>query len=331
MQGLLPYVVRRLLWAPVILLAVSFIIFCIVRLGPGDPIRVAMGQYSDPETLARVRHAEGLDKPLPEQYVIYLKNLFHGQLGESFIYKNRDVADLIFPKMWISAQIGLVALLIIFAVGIPVGIYAALRQGTWTDPFSIGVLLFFLSVPVLITVPVMQYLFVLKLHWLPTGGWACSFNAGPLSGNACIGIFSKRLIMPVLAISLPGIAGLARLTRATTLSVLREDYVRTARAKGLSQFTVLRRHVLRNALLPLVTVVGISLVSLVEGALFTETLLGISGIGQFAFQSVNSRDYNVIMALTLILAATFIVANIVIDIAYTIIDPRIRYERGRTQ
>ncbi|MGD0765746.1 MAG: ABC transporter permease [Dehalococcoidia bacterium] len=332
MQGLLPYVVRRLLWAPVILLAVSFIIFCITRFGPGDPIRVAMGQYSDPEVLARIRHTEGLDKSLPEQYFIYVKNLaLHGQLGDSYVYKNRDVSELIFPRMWISAQIGLIALLIIFAVGIPMGVFAALRQGTWTDPFSIAILLLFLSVPVLIAVPAMQYLFVLKLHWLPTGGWACSFNVGPLSGNACIGIFSKRLIMPVLAISLPGIAGLARLTRATTLSVLREDYVRTARAKGLSQFTVLRRHVLRNSLLPLVTVIGISLVSLVEGALFTETLLGISGIGQFAFQSVNSRDYNVIMALTLILAATFIVANIAIDIAYTIIDPRIRYERGRTQ
>jgi ABC-type dipeptide/oligopeptide/nickel transport system permease component len=332
MQGLLPYVVRRLLWAPLILLAVSFIIFCVTRFGPGDPLRVAMGQYSDPEALARVRHTEGLDKPLPEQYFIYIKNLvLHGELGESLIYKNRDVSELIFPKMWISAQIGLVALLIVFSVGIPLGIFAALRQGTWADPLTIGVLLLFMSVPVLITVPLMQYLFVLKLHWLPTGNWGCSFEAGPLSGSACIGIFNRRLIMPALAISLPGIAGVARLARATTLAVLGEDYVRTARAKGLREFTVLSRHVARNAMLPLVTVVAISLVTLVEGAFFAETLLGIPGIGQFTFKAVKSRDYNVIMALTLILATAFIVANIAIDIAYTLIDPRIRYGGERAQ
>ena len=272
MQGLLPYIVRRLLWAPVILLAVSFIAFAITRFGPGDPLRVAMGQYSNPAALERVRHEEGLDKPFFEQYAIYLKNLSHGKLGESFTYRNRDVSEIIFPKIWVSARLGLVALLIVFAVGIPVGIYAALRQGTWADPLSISVLLFLQSVPVLITVPVMLLVFVLKLHWLPAAGWG--------------GVFDKRIIMPALAISLPGIAGVARLTRATTLSVLREDYVRTARAKGLREFTVISRHVFRNALLPLVTVVGLSLATLVEGAFFAETLLGIPGIGQFAFDAV---------------------------------------------
>jgi len=315
MQGLLPYVVRRLLWAPVILLAVSFIAFAITRFGPGDPLRVAMGQYSDPAVLERVRHEEGLDKPLFQQYGIYLKNVAHGKLGESFAYRNRDVSEVIFPKIWVSARLGLVAMLIVFAVGVPLGVYAALRQGTWSDPFSIGILLFFQSVPVLITVPLMLLVFVLKLHWLPAAGWG--------------GVFDSRIVMPALAISLPGIAGVARLTRATTLSVLREDYVRTARAKGLREFTVVTRHVVRNSLLPLVTVVGISLATLVEGAFFAETLLGIPGIGQFAFRSVQGRDYNVILALILILTATFIIANIVIDIAYTVIDPRVRYERQR--
>jgi ABC-type dipeptide/oligopeptide/nickel transport system permease component len=315
MQGLLPYIVRRLLWAPVILLAVSFIAFAITRFGPGDPLRVAMGQYSDPVALERVRHAEGLDKPLPQQYAIYLKNLAHGKLGESYTYRNRDVSELIFPRIWVSAQLGLVALLIIFAIGVPFGVFAALRQGTWMDPLSIGTLLFFQSVPVLITVPLMLLVFVLKLHWLPAAGWG--------------GIFDGRIIMPALALSLPGIAGVARLTRAMTLSVLREDYVRTARAKGLREFTVIRRHVVRNSLLPLVTVIGISLATLVEGAFFAETLLGIPGIGQFTFKSVEGRDYNVILALALILTTTFIVANIAIDIAYTIIDPRVRYGRQR--
>jgi len=315
MQGLLPYVIRRLLWAPIILLAVSFIAFGITRFGPGDPLRVAMGQYSNPAALERVRHEEGLDKPLFQQYGIYLKNLAHGKLGESFTYRNRDVSELIFPRIWVSAQLGLVALLIVFAIGIPLGIFAALRQGTWADPFSIGLLLLFQSVPVLITVPVMLLVFTLKLHWLPAAGWG--------------GVFDSRVVMPALALSLPGIAGIARLTRATTLSVLKEDYVRTARAKGLHEFTVVSRHVFRNSLLPLVTVVGISLATLVEGAFFAETLLGIPGIGQFAFNSVQGRDYNVLLALALVLTTTFIIANIAIDIAYTIIDPRVRYERQK--
>lgn len=328
MQGLLPYVVRRLAWAPVILLAVSFITFAIVRLGPGDPISVAQGQYRDPEVLERIRHTKGLDKPFLEQYGIYLKNVLHGDLGESFRYPTMTVPEIIFRKMWVSAQIGIVALVVIFGVGIPVGIYAAVRQGTWADPFSISVFLFFQSIPVLVTVPVMLLVFVLKLHWLPTGGWACPVNLGFLPEPVnCIGVFDKRVIMPVLALSLPGVAGVARLTRATTLSVLGEEYVRTARAKGLREFTVMSRHVARNALLPLVTVIGLSLAALLEGAFFAETLLGIPGIGRLAFESVGGRDYDVIMAITMVLATAFIVANIVIDIVYTFIDPRIRYER----
>ena len=313
MQGLLPYVVRRLMWAPIILLAVSFIAFTITRFGPGDPVRVAMGQYSNPAALERVRHEEGLDKPFFEQYGIYLKNLAHGKLGESFTYRDRDVSEIIFPRIWVSARLGLVALLILFAVGVPLGLFAALRQGTWADPFSISAFLFLQSIPILITVPIMLLVFVLKLHWLPAAGWG--------------GVFSSRIVMPALALSLPGIAGIARLTRATTLSVLREDYVRTARAKGLHEFNVISRHVLRNSLLPLVTVVGISLATLVEGAFFAETLLGIPGIGKLTFDSVQGRDYNIILALALVLSTAFIIANIIIDVAYTIIDPRVRYER----
>ncbi|MDI6857623.1 MAG: ABC transporter permease [Dehalococcoidia bacterium] len=330
MQGLLPYVVRRLAWAPVILLAVSFITFAIIRLGPGDPVSVAQGQYRDPEVLERIRHTKGLDKPFLEQYGIYLKNVLHGDLGESFRYPTMTVPEIIFRKMWVSAQIGIVALAVIFGVGIPIGIYAAVKQGTWADPFSISVFLFFQSIPVLVTVPVMLLVFVLKLHWLPTGGWACPVDLGFLPEPVnCIGVFDKRIIMPVLALSLPGVAGVARLTRATTLSVLGEEYVRTARAKGLREFTVMSRHVARNALLPLVTVIGLSLAALLEGAFFTETLLGIPGIGRLAFESVGERDYDVIMAMTMVLATAFIVANIVIDIVYTFIDPRIRYERQR--
>ncbi len=314
MQGVLPYILRRLLWAPLILLAVSFIAFTITRFGPGDPISVAMGQYRDPEALERVRHVKGLDRPWYEQYRIYVWNVLHGDLGESFRHQGYSVSEVIFRKMWVSAQLGLVALIITFGIGIPVGILAALRQGTWIDPTSIGVLLFFRSVPVLVAVPVMLLVFVVKLGWLPAGGWE--------------GVFSRNIVIPVVALSLPGIAGVARLMRATTLDVLMEDYVRTARAKGLREFTVVSQHVARNALLPMTTVIGISLVTLLEGAFFAEVLLGIPGIGKEAFESVKSRDYDVILGLTLVLATAFIVANIAIDIAYTFIDPRVRYQRS---
>jgi len=311
MQGLLPYIIRRLLWAPVILLAVSFIAFTITRFGPGDPLRVAMGQYSDPAVLERVRHEEGLDKPLLQQYGIYLENLAHGKLGESFIYRNRDVSEVIFPKIWVSARLGLVAMLIVFAVGVPLGVYAALRQGTWADPLSISVLLFFQSVPVLITVPIMLMVFVLKLHWLPAAGWG--------------GVFDSRIVMPALAISLPGIAGVARLTRATTLSVLREDYVRTARAKGLPEQTVVLRHALANAAVPIVTVIGIGLALLIGGVVVTESVYSIPGLGRLTVDAVLARDFPTIQGVILLFSVAYVLINLLIDLSYLFLDPRIRY------
>ena len=213
MQGIVPYVARRLLWAPLILLAVSFIAFMVTRFGPGDPISVAQGQFRDPEALARVKAELGLDKPFYEQYAIYMRDLvLHGDLGDSYRYRDRSVSELIFPRMWVSAQLGLIALAITFAVGIPVGILAALRQGTWADPTAISTFLLFQSVPVLVTIPLMLLVFVVKLDWLPTGGWGCPIKIGALPADfECIGVPSKRLIIPALALSLPGIAGVARL------------------------------------------------------------------------------------------------------------------------
>jgi len=312
MQGMLAYVVRRLLWLPVTLLAVSFLTFTIARLGPGDPVTAAGTQIRDPEAFDRVRSHLGLDKPLHEQYWIYLKGLVRGDLGDSYKYRDRSVAELIFPKIWVSARVGLLAIALTFLVGVPAGLVAAHRQGTWTDPLVISILLFFQSVPVLVMLPVLVLVFSLKLDWLPPAGWD--------------GVFSTKIILPVIALSLPGMAGVARLVRATTLDVLGQDYVRTARAKGLSEFTVLKRHVVRNAMLPLVTVIGLSLVAVLEGAFFTEVIMGIPGIGNFAFEAVKGRDYNVILGITLVLAVAFIVANIVVDIAYTVIDPRVRYQ-----
>ncbi len=316
MDGLGGYVLRRLLFLPITLLIVSFATFYVTRWGPGDPISVYSGQYRDQEAFDRVRHKYGLDKPIVEQYGIWLKDVvLHGDFGVSFRFRDRSIPEIIGPKIWVSARLGLYAFILEFLIGIPVGVYAALKQGTWRDPFLISVFLFFQSIPVLVTVPILVLVFAEKLHWLPNGGFD--------------GLFSKSMIIPTLAISLPGIAGIARLARVTTLETLREDFVRTARSKGLGEYTVVTRHVVRNSVVPVMTtVIGLSLVGLIEGAFFTETILGIPGIGRFTFESVNGRDYNVLLTIVLLITTLFVLANLAVDLVLAVVDPRIRINGG---
>lgn len=316
MEGIAGYVLRRLLFLPVTLLIVSFATFYITRWGPGDPVSIYSGQYRDEEAFARVREQYGLDKPIIVQYRVYVERLLlHGDLGPSFRYRDRSIADVLKPKIWVSFRLGIYAFVLTFLIGIPVGVLAAVKQGTWLDPFIISLFLFFQSIPSLVTVPVMVLVLAAKLHWVPPGGFD--------------GIFSKSMIIPTLALSLPGIAGVARIARTTTLGTLHEDFVRTARAKGIDERTIITRHVARNSLVPVMTtIIGLSLVGLIEGAFFTETLLGIPGVGRFVFESVNGRDYNVILAIVLMITTAFVVANLAVDLALIVIDPRVRASRG---
>jgi ABC-type dipeptide/oligopeptide/nickel transport system permease component len=358
MQGTLPYLMRRLALVPLILFCVSFATFAIARLGPGDPVRVAAGQFRDPEAFARIRHARGLDKPIYEQYVIYMRDvLTHGDLGESFRYRDRTVSQVIFPAIWHSMQYNSIALVIMLVIGIPLGIFAARNQGNWRDPVSISSFLFFQSIPSLVSVPFLLLFLSLKLGVVPARGWPqeCDVSLGFLGDSyKCIGVLhsyhniklslpspislnlslpvlglSKEAFIPLIALSVPAIATWARFTRAFTLDVLREDYIRTARSKGISEFRVMTQHVLRNALLPLSTIIAFALIGLLEGSFFVETLTGIPGVGRLAFESVGGRDYDMIMAVTMIGAVSFVIASIAIDIGYTLIDPRIRYVSGR--
>jgi ABC-type dipeptide/oligopeptide/nickel transport system permease component len=332
MEGTVSYLIKRLLWVVPILIVVTFVTFALARLGPGDPIRIASGQFRDPEAFARVRHARGLDKPIWEQYGLYMKDVLHGDLGTSYRYTDRSVSEIIFPAMWRSLQYNIVALVITMALGIPLGIYAARKQGTWVDPTAIGSFLFLQSIPSLTLVPLLLWVFALKLGMLPARGWPGNCNVVlsilPASYN-CIGVISKEALIPIFVLSVPSVAGWARFTRAFTLGIMQEDYIRTARSKGLSEFLIMRRHVLRNALLPLTTIMIFSLVGLLEGSFIIEVLTGIPGVGRLAFDSINGRDYDMVMAVTLVGAVAFVLASIAVDISYTFIDPRVRFGTRR--
>ncbi len=306
------YIVRRLLWLPVVLLAVSFITFTLGYYAPGDPVEVMLGQRVNPAAAERLREELGLNRPFFDRYVDFVLRAVNGDFGESYKYRGHPVADLIADKVWVSVQLGLAGLALAFALGVPLGILAALKQGTWLDDLIVGTTLVLNSIPVFFTLPMMLLIFVRTLHWLPSSGWG--------------GLFDSRIIIPAVVMALPGLAVITRQMRASTLDVLYQDYVRVARAKGLPESTVMVRHVVRNALLPLWTILGLSLGGLVEGFFVIETLYGIPGIGAMAVDSMFTRDYPVIMAITLLVAASFVLANLLVDIGYTFLDPRIRYD-----
>jgi ABC-type dipeptide/oligopeptide/nickel transport system permease component len=313
--GVLPCIIRRLLAAIPVLLVISASTFFIFRYAPGDPVTVRAGPRASDEQIARIKESLGLNDPKPVQYVRYMGKLLRGDLGESYQRPGFTVWEIIKPKLWVSFQLNLFPFFLEYLLAVPIGIYMALRRGNWQDPTITSGLLLFSAVPIVVLIPFLQWLFALKLHWLPVGGWD--------------GLFSTRIIMPTVVMTLPGLAGLARLTRISVIQVLGEDFVRTARAKGLPERTVINRHTLRNALLPLTNGVILGLFALFSGTLFVELLFGIPGIGREAFASIGSRDYDLLMALTMMGAAAFVLANLVLDIVYSVVDPRIRVTGGK--
>ncbi|MED5208846.1 MAG: ABC transporter permease [Chloroflexota bacterium] len=304
------YVTKRLLWLPIILLIVSFITFALGRFGPGDPVEVLMGQYADEKVVERIREQRGFNDNIFVQYGNYLKSVTRGDFGESFKYRGRTVSELLKKKMWVSAQLNLAALFLSVGVGVPLGLFAALRQGTPWDTWTIACTLLGQSIPVFLTAPVVLLVFSLKLDILPTHGWG--------------GFFDTRIILPAVVMGVPGIAIIARLTRASTLEVIGQDYIRTARAKGLSEFVVQRRHVIRNALIPVVTMLGFSLAGIAFTSFIVERFFGIPGIGNLFIESIFSRDYPIINAVIIIGTSMFVIANLIIDLLYPFLDPRIR-------
>lgn len=306
------YIVKRLLWLPVLLLAASLMTFTLGRFGPGDPVRVILGNRYDEQIAERIRSQLGLDRPFFVQYGDYIWNFVQGDFGESYRYRGQPVRELIVRKMWVSAQLAIAAMVISLGFGLPIGFFIAHKQGRWEDPTAVTIALVLMSIPVMVSVPALLWTFCLKLSWVPCSGWG--------------GVFDPRIVVPAITMGVPGIAGLTRLMRASTLDTLGQDFIRTAHSKGLGQMIVNSRHVFRNSLIPIVTILAFSLAGLISGAFITETILGIPGIGRFAVESVFNRDYPVIMAITLIGSGAFVLANLLADVAYAFIDPRIRYQ-----
>jgi oligopeptide transport system permease protein len=305
---------RRLMWAPFLLLIVTFITFALGRFGPGDPVEILMGQYSNPEVVERIRQQRGLDDNIFIQYGRYIRDASHGDLGESYKYRGRNVAELLKKRVPISVQLSLAALIISVGLGIPLGLYAAMKQGKWLDTATVSATLIAQSVPVFLTAPGLLIIFSLELDVLPTHGWG--------------GFFDTQIILPAAVMGIPGVAIITRLTRASTLDVISQDYVRTARAKGLPESTVRIRHILRNSMIPLATTLGMSLAGLAFTSFIVERYFGIPGVGNLFIESIFSRDYPVIMGITIIGTTFFVLANLVVDLVYPILDPRIRLRGG---
>ena len=308
------YILRRLMWLPVILFTVSFVTFVLGRYGPGDPVQVMMGSKYNEEGAERIRERLGLNDNIFVQYGRYIRNVSRGDFGESIKYRGRTVSELLAPKMWVSAQLNIAAMILSVGLGIPIGLFAALRQGSLWDTAAVMMTLSWQSVPVFLTAPGLLWVFAWKLDMLPTHGWD--------------GFFSTSIILPAVAMGIPGVAILTRLTRASTLEVISLDYVRTARAKGLPELMVRRRHILRNAMIPVVTSLGLSLAGIAFTSFIVERFFGIPGVGNLLIEAVFARDYPVIDGVLLIGTTVFIMVNLAVDLIYPVLDPRIRLGGG---
>jgi ABC-type dipeptide/oligopeptide/nickel transport system permease component len=305
---------KRVVTLVFVLFSVTFLTFFVSHLAPGDPIRNMMGGRQDPVRYAFLRHLYGLDQPWFQQYLSYLGHLLRGDLGFSFKYPQRPVWDLIATGVPVSMELGGLALTLSVLVGLPAGVLAALWQNTWRDTIIMGLMLALYSIPSFVIIPVLWVadlaLYKTGLPSLPVAGWGRP----------------EQLILPVLVLAAANAGFIARLMRNSMLEVMRQDFIRTARAKGLPQRLVILRHVLRNALLPLLTVLGPATAFLVTGAFVVENLFAIPGVGYLTVQSIGQRDYPVIQATTILLALAVVIMNLITDLVYPLVDPRVRAE-----
>ncbi len=335
------YIIRRILGFIPVLIAIALFTFVLMRAIPGGPFDFAGDKSLPPQVVANIEAKYHLDWPLWKQFLSYLigddllgeegisRGVIRGDLGPSLRYRSQTVNDIIATTLPTSAQLGFMSLLLAILIGIPMGTVAALNQNTWLDYTSTFGAVIFLSIPNLVLAPILIWIFSLKLGWLPVAGWGAKppYLLGflPQPSQLNWNYFSHAL-MPVFALGTASAAGIARLTRASLLQVIREDYIRTARAKGLRERVVIVVHALKNSLIPVVTVLGPAFAGLVTGTFIVEQIFGINGMGKHFVQSVGNRDYQVITGVTLVYGVILVIANLLVDITYAWLDPRIRYD-----
>jgi peptide/nickel transport system permease protein len=310
------YILRRLVSSVPVVLLVSLVIFSLIHLTPGDPVVVMLGEEASPEARDALRRELGLDQPLPVQYGVWLGRVLQGDLGRS-IRTNQPVSEAIVQRLPVTIELALLAVAISLIVAIPAGIVAAIRRNSMADVASTVLSLLGVSMPNFLLAILLIYVFSLQLRWLPPIGYV-----NPLQDPA--GNF-RGMIMPALTLGLALAAVVARLMRSSLLETLNQDYVRTAWAKGLREGLVIRRHAMKNSLIPVVTVVGLQLGNLLGSAVVTETIFALPGVGRLVIDSIFQRDFPLVQGVVLYLALIFLLVNLLVDLLYGFLDPRIRY------
>lgn len=345
------YIIRRILWFFPVLFFITLLTFAMMRSIPGGPFDFEGDKELPPEIVANLEAKYHLDWPLWKQFLSFLvgdsivdktaykqamehnqipsRGILRGDLGPSLRYRSQTVNDIVKTTFPVSAQLGIMSILLALLIGIPAGIIAALRQNSIVDYLATFMAVFFASVPNMVLSPTLILVFAVKLGWLPTALWTAKppFFLGILPQPSDINIdYFKHAVLPVFALGTFYAAGIARLTRASLLQVIREDFIRTARAKGLAERAVIFRHALKISMIPVITILGPSIAGVVTGTFIVEQIFGINGMGKHFVTSIGNRDYTVILGLTLIYSILVIAGNLIVDITYAWLDPRIRYE-----
>jgi peptide/nickel transport system permease protein len=332
---MLRFVLRRLALMIPVLAGLSILLFIWVRALPGDPARSLLGERATPEGIERVNEAYGFDQPVLQQYFIYLKSLLTGDFGSS-IQTGREVLDSFLERFPATLELGVAALLFAVVIGIPLGYVAARHQGRFLDAIVVSGSLFGVTLPVFFLAMLLKLVFADWLHLLPTSGRQDPRIDATHITNFYIldGILTREwdaawdavvhLILPAIALGTIPLAIIVRITRASVAEVMHEDYVRTAESKGLDRRVISRRHILRNALLPVVTTIGLAAGLLFSGAVLTETVFNFNGVGQYLFEAIGQRDYPVLQGFIIFIAITVSLINLAVDLAYGVIDPRVR-------
>jgi peptide/nickel transport system permease protein len=313
---MLSYILRRLLATIPVMLVVAVLVFLMLRLTPSDPAAIIAGDNANAEQVAAIRQKLGLDQPMLTQFFIWMGKLLQGDLGESFFFK-KTVAALIADRIEPTLALSLFTITLAVLIAVPLGVIAAYNQGTLIDRIVMGFSVLGFSVPVFVIGYGLIYLFAIHLNWFPVQGYQRLAEG--------VGGFLHRLFLPALTLSVIYIALIARMTRTSVLEVLSEDYIRTARAKGQIERIVLFRHALRNAAVPIVTVIGLGIALLIGGVVVTESVYTIPGLGRLTVDAVLARDYPTIQAVILLFSFVYVLINLAVDLLYTLLDPRIRY------